>query len=252
MTRIEILNHYTVDRRLTINSPGKFEGEMIYAPHFYDMVMDGFGEPVYEDPPEDLSDEELDSWEMDGGDLLYTELDVGDEDRAMFPELDPDTTRVLVYESNRGLSTSRRFDMSHKLTFPNGKTYISHDCLCCGDYGGAGSVGVANIRCVLEQFEGRVEEWGYSELDAESEGAPTINTWVRGEGFTSEHRHPEQPCLHVTGGHGSETIYLLDGEEETDEISGRSKTTPASTMRRCPRSSWSGRTRRGRAGFAMT
>lgn len=88
MTRTEILKHYTVDRRGTIRSPGKFEGEMIYAPYFYAAVMDGDGEPVYDDDYPDL--------------LLYTELDVQDADRKAFPELDPTTKDVLVYESEQG------------------------------------------------------------------------------------------------------------------------------------------------------
>lgn len=103
--------------------------------------------------------------------------------------------------------------MITKLTFPNGRTYISHDYLTVGDYGGASSGGVANIRMVLEQFEGRVEEWGFRDLYEESQGSPSYYN-----GSEWEHVLPEQLCLHVTGAYGSETIYLLEGTEETDEI----------------------------------
>ncbi len=92
MTRIEILKQYTVDRRGTIRSPGKFEGEMLYAPYFYGMVMDGDGEEVYDQDGEEFAEE----------DLLYTRLDVHPEDRAAFPELDLATTEVLVYQDDLG------------------------------------------------------------------------------------------------------------------------------------------------------
>lgn len=40
MTRIETLANYNVkDNRIV--SPGKFEGEMIYAPHFYEDSLNG-------------------------------------------------------------------------------------------------------------------------------------------------------------------------------------------------------------------
>ncbi len=41
MTRQEIVNEYNVDERGCIRSPGKFEGEMVYAPYFYDLMLDG-------------------------------------------------------------------------------------------------------------------------------------------------------------------------------------------------------------------
>lgn len=105
--------------------------------------------------------------------------------------------------------------MSDKITL-HGKTYVTHDLLTCGDYGGAGSVGVANIRTVLEQFEGRVEEWSYRNLRREAEGEPShylcSGTW--------EHDIPEDPCLHVVGAYGSEFIYLLEGEEADEILAG--------------------------------
>lgn len=112
-----------------------------------------------------------------------------------------------------------------RITFSDGRTYVTHDALTCGDYGGAGSVGVANIRSVLAEFGGRVEDWGYSELYAEGEGRESrlvrVNT---GEGpldYRHEWQHrtpdPEAVCLHVTGVYGSETIYLLEGNEDCDE-----------------------------------
>lgn len=87
MNRTEILKQYQIDRSGIIRSPGNFEGEMLYAPYFYDMVMHGCGEEIYDD----YTDE-----------LLYTRVDVDDDARAEFPELYPDTTAVLVYESDEG------------------------------------------------------------------------------------------------------------------------------------------------------
>lgn len=99
--------------------------------------------------------------------------------------------------------------MTNKITL-HGKTYLAHDCLVRGDYGGAGSVGVANIRVVLKQFEERTEEWSHTALSDESDGYPS-------QDYGSAHRIPEEPCLHVTGDHGYEAIYFLEGEE-ADEI----------------------------------
>lgn len=107
----------------------------------------------------------------------------------------------------------------------HGKTYLTHKALLCGDYIGAGSVGVANIRVALAQFEGRVEDWSYQELHEEAEDRASQSTLIRDDagryiGYQLEHRTPEAPCLHVTGSHGAETIYLLEGEPATEELLG--------------------------------
>jgi hypothetical protein len=41
MTRDKILKQYDVNEHGIITSPGKFEGEMLYMPHFYDLYMNG-------------------------------------------------------------------------------------------------------------------------------------------------------------------------------------------------------------------
>jgi len=41
MTRDELLDTYDVDSRGVIQSPGKFEGEPLYVPHYWDMSGDG-------------------------------------------------------------------------------------------------------------------------------------------------------------------------------------------------------------------
>lgn len=41
MTRADILATYTVDHHNVIRSPGKFEGEHVSAPYFYEALMNG-------------------------------------------------------------------------------------------------------------------------------------------------------------------------------------------------------------------
>lgn len=79
MTREDIEREYTVQNGI-IRNPGKFEGEPIYAPFFYDALMNG------------MADE-------DDGDEAW--FDITDEDRAMFPELGA-CTRVILRQSDQG------------------------------------------------------------------------------------------------------------------------------------------------------
>lgn len=46
MNRADILKQFNVDARGLIRNPGKFEGEMLYVPYFYDAFLDGL--PDYE------------------------------------------------------------------------------------------------------------------------------------------------------------------------------------------------------------
>jgi hypothetical protein len=86
MTRQEIEQAYTIDKRGTIVSPGKFEGEPIYAPYFFYGSLDGYSEEFYYG--EGASSEYL--------------IEVTDEDRAMFPELDATTAFVAIGNSDSG------------------------------------------------------------------------------------------------------------------------------------------------------
>lgn len=81
MTRQDILNEYTVNDGGIIQNPGKFESEMLYAPYFYDAMLNGMGDETLADNSE-----------------LF---ELSDEDRAMFPELGSDTFLVLS-ESDSG------------------------------------------------------------------------------------------------------------------------------------------------------
>jgi hypothetical protein len=67
MNRKEILETYDVNDKGVIQTPGMFERQMLYAPYFHELFMDGGG---YEDFDNDL---------------VY--FDVNDEDIKEFPEL---------------------------------------------------------------------------------------------------------------------------------------------------------------------
>lgn len=76
MTREEILKMYKVENGI-IKSPGKFEGEMVYAPYFYDLIMEGDGE-IQEDGSSfvDFIEEDYKEFpELVGNDIAYINED---------------------------------------------------------------------------------------------------------------------------------------------------------------------------------
>lgn len=81
MTRKEIMNLYEVDEHGIITSPGKFEGEMLYTPHFWDLFLGGQG-----------------TIQQDGA-VVFS---ITTEDMAEFPELVGDVEEVVLYEDSRG------------------------------------------------------------------------------------------------------------------------------------------------------
>lgn len=80
MTREEITSEYTIDENGIIRDLGKFEGEMLYVPYFWDAYLNG------------MADED------DGETLTF---EVSDDDRAMFPEL-AETKQVQIYQRDDG------------------------------------------------------------------------------------------------------------------------------------------------------
>jgi hypothetical protein len=79
MTRREIEKEYNVkDGRII--SPGRFEGEMIYVPHFWSLFLDGLAN-------------------RDNGHVLG--FDVHKKDRVEFPELGRRRT-VKLYQRSDG------------------------------------------------------------------------------------------------------------------------------------------------------
>lgn len=86
MTRHDILKTYTVENGRILD-PGKFEGEMIYAPYFYDAVLNGG------------SDDSIDEHNGSVTDVFIIRKD----DLAEFPELNG-VYAMLVNECSNGFA----------------------------------------------------------------------------------------------------------------------------------------------------
>ena len=80
MTRQEIERQYKVANGV-IRSPGQFEGEMIYVPHYWDIFMNGFAD-------------------RDNGTIIG--FDITPEDRNEFPELGKRRRTVKLYQRDDG------------------------------------------------------------------------------------------------------------------------------------------------------
>lgn len=80
-----VLDSYDVDSRGIITSPGKFEGEAVYVPHFWDVTMDGSCETL--------------GWPYGAETYL---VDIDDSDRAAWPELPTDCVALHFQESESG------------------------------------------------------------------------------------------------------------------------------------------------------
>lgn len=93
--RRQILNSYTINGYGIIQDSGKFQAEMLYAPHFYEFASDG----------EELSG-------MEDGEYMSL-ISVDDEDRVEFPELGA-ALYVLLIESDSGFVSCKTID-SEKL-----------------------------------------------------------------------------------------------------------------------------------------
>lgn len=84
--RHDIINQYGVDSKTgRITSPGKFEGEMLYAVYYWEWMLNGDGENMEDD---------------DG--TLYTVFDVAPEDRVLFPEIPDSIYKVALMEADCG------------------------------------------------------------------------------------------------------------------------------------------------------
>ncbi len=100
MKTLETINHsdgYTSEWECDsesglICSPGKFEGEPLYAPYFYHIVMMGDGECG-----------------QDGDGNHYDDIEITDEDRAEFVELCGYST-IRIFEDTNGFCYSALID----------------------------------------------------------------------------------------------------------------------------------------------
>ena len=91
VTRHDIIQDYDVENDI-IYSPGMFEGEFIWTPYWYELIMMGDGEPIDE-----------------GVELV----EVTDEDRNEWPEIDGDTTHIAVAINEQGFVSVHELSKFH-------------------------------------------------------------------------------------------------------------------------------------------
>lgn len=97
--REQLAKEFSVDEHGLIADQGKFEREPLYVPYFWSTVLDGFGEDVYAEPEND--DEENEDFESE---LLYTLIDIDEDDINEFPEL-KGYKAAKVFQSDAGFVT---------------------------------------------------------------------------------------------------------------------------------------------------
>jgi len=76
-----LLSHYNINERGIITSPGKFEGEKIYVPYYWEAYLNGFAD-------------------RDDGKVLG--FDIGGEERAIFGPLLKGKRTVKLYARDDG------------------------------------------------------------------------------------------------------------------------------------------------------
>jgi hypothetical protein len=74
------MNEFRIDDGV-IRTPGKFEGEPAYVPYFWDAVGNGFSETLH--------------W---SGDEVTDIVEIGEEDRAEWPEIPADAVAIHIQE----------------------------------------------------------------------------------------------------------------------------------------------------------
>lgn len=87
MKRADLAAEYTVNASGNITDPGKFEGEALYVPYFWEFFLNGGADE-------------------DDGDTLW--FDVSDDDRREFPELSG-IARVALSEDSQGFVSCECF-----------------------------------------------------------------------------------------------------------------------------------------------
>jgi len=100
-TRQDILKEFRISPRGTIQNPGKFEGEMLYAPYFYDVIMEGCGGDEFYLPQEER---------------VYTVIVPTAEDKAEFHQLE-DVIGVICFETDQGFFNVETYTVGQEKTF---------------------------------------------------------------------------------------------------------------------------------------
>jgi hypothetical protein len=93
--------------------------------------------------------------------------------------------------------------MTNTITI-NGRAYVTHDSWTFGDYGGCGSYGLANIRTLLAECEGRVVECGFSDIRHMQENCP----YGLGSDALAEITAERPWLIHAFGDYGSEQVWV--------------------------------------------
>ena len=98
-----------------------------------------------------------------------------------------------------------------------GHKYLSPSCCTYGDYGGAGSVGIANVRAILEmeEFQDSILRLTYRVWENVDKWNDDFTDWQTIEEFKI---HGPPKVVYLVGGYGSRTIWLLECEETNDII----------------------------------
>lgn len=99
---------------------------------------------------------------------------------------------------------TRKPQPSHESIRLDGRVYVSHDCWIFGDYGGAGSIGLANIRVLVDECEGHVMDCGMETLRHISEGCP----YGLGADELNEMRADRPWLIDAYGSYGSRQVWV--------------------------------------------
>ena len=113
------------------------------------------------------------------------------------------------------LTAIRRRRMIDEVT-KYGEKYLSPSCCTYGDYGGSSSVGVANVRTLLEEFKDEYVRLTYRQWENLDKWNDQFTDWQTIDEFKV---HGPPKVVHLTGGYGSNTVWLLECEETKDIIS---------------------------------
>ncbi len=101
MTRAEIMSEYRVVDGV-IRSPGKFEGEPVWAPHAWELALDGAGD---DEDCDCEAPEDYDHCNCPTVSVLYPLT----EDYAEFPEL-ADVAVIRIWERDDGFVCTETFE----------------------------------------------------------------------------------------------------------------------------------------------
>ena len=105
---------------------------------------------------------------------------------------------------------------NHETVTIEGVEYVSPDSCSFGDYGGAGSVGLANIRAIIADAGDSVFETSFGDIKYASEGS--YFPFESEQELRDAIKAKRKPLvLHVTGDHSSESVYILKNSKLAHE-----------------------------------